>query len=351
MKKSAIFKNTNGLKNCQIYLQARPDGMPCQSDFGIRQVAIPEPVDGEILVRIEYLSVDPYMRGLLKGGIYNSIKPIGIGDLLYGGAVGTVVKSQSKMIQEGDIVEGYLGWQEWAVASAESVRRVDPTVAPISTALGVLGMPGMTAYFGMLEAAMPKSGETLVVSAAAGAVGSVAAQMGRILGCHVVGIAGSEAKVAYMLEDMRLHAAINYKTVPDLQSAISNACPKRIDIYFDNVGGNTFNATTNWMNYGFRYIVCGQIAEYNDSLIDNGPRNLKNFEVYRARLQGFGVREYRHRYDEGIAKISQWIKSGELVYREDIVDGLEKAPEAFIGMLEGRNNGKQLVRVADSYAG
>jgi NADPH-dependent curcumin reductase CurA len=177
-------------------------------------------------------------------------------------------------------------------------------------------------------------------------VGSAAAQIGRILGCRVVGIAGSEAKVAHLREDLRLHAAIDYKAVPDLHAALVAACPAKIDIYFDNVGGHTFDATTRWMNYGFRYVVCGQIAQYNDSAADIGPRHLKTFEVNRARLQGFGVREYRHRYDEGIARMVRWIDSGELVYREDIVDGLENAPDAFIGMLQGRNLGKQLVRVA-----
>ena len=267
-------------------------------------------------------------------------------DIALRGAVGTVTKSRCPLVREGEIVEGYLGWQQWAVSTSEAVRRVDPSIAPISTALGVLGMPGMTAYFGMMEAALPKSGETLVVSAAAGAVGSVAAQIGRIVGCRVVGIAGSDAKVAHLMQDLRLHAAINYKTVPDLHEAIVGACPQRIDIYFDNVGGNSFDATTRWMNYGFRYIACGQIAQYNDDQADVGRRNLKNFEIYRARLQGFGVKEYRHRYDEGIARVSAWIRSGDLVYREDIVEGLEQAPHAFLRLFQGQNNGKQLVRVA-----
>lgn len=332
--------------NQQVFLLRRPHGMPQPADFGFRYVPIPDPGPGECLVRIEFLSVDPYMRGHMKGGVYRSMKPVQEGDTLYGGAVGRVVRSRAPELPEGQVVEGYLGWQQWAVVKPDAVRRVNERLAPISTALGVLGMPGMTAFFGMRDIAQPRAGETLVVSAAAGAVGSVAAQIGRIRGCRVIGIAGTERKTRHLLEDLRLHGAIDYKAVPDLHQALVQTCPDGIDIYFDNVGGATFDATTRCMKYGFRYVSCGQIAQYNDDQADIGPRNLKNFEVFRARLQGFGVLEYRSQYDEGIAQMSEWIRSGELVYREDIVDGLESAPEAFIGLLQGRNLGKQLVRVA-----
>lgn len=331
--------------NLQIYMAARPSGSPQLSDFGRRDGDIVEPGPDEILVEIEYLSVDPYMRGHMQGGIYRTMKRLEVGDTLYGGAVGRVVRSRSPLVAEGEVVEGYLGWQSFATVRADSVRKIDPSLAPISTALGILGMPGMTAYFGMTEIARPKAGETVVVSGAAGAVGSAAAQIARIMGCRVVGIAGGVEKTRHLTEELRLQAGVDYKNVPDLHEALKAACPDKIDVYFDNVGGSTYDATTRWMNYGFRYVICGSIAEYSSEDAGIGPRHLKIFEVNRARMQGFGVAEYRPRYPEGIAQMAEWIRSGEMRYREDIRDGLENAPSAFIDMLQGKNNGKQLVRV------
>jgi len=332
-------------ENLQVFMAARPGGFPQLSDFGIRRAAIAEPGPDEILVEVAYLSVDPYMRGHMQGGIYRTMKPLQPGDTLYGGAVGRVIRSRSAAVSEGEVVEGYLGWQSHATVRGDSVRKVDPTLAPISTALGILGMPGMTAYFGMTDVAKPKAGETVVVSAAAGAVGSAASQIARIMGCRVVGMAGGAEKARHLTEDLRLHVGIDYKAVPDLHEALVAACPDKIDVYFDNVGGSTYDATARWMNYGFRYIICGQIAEYSAEGAGSGPRHLKRFEVNRARMQGFGVAEYRPRYNEGIAQMAAWIRSGDLHYRENIIDGLENAPTAFIEMLQGRNTGKQLVRV------
>jgi len=337
------------MNDCQqVFLAARPEGFPKLKDFGLRKASLREPDADEILVEIEFLSVDPYMRGHMQGGIYRTMKPLEIGDTLYGGAVGRVLRSRSPLVAEGEVVEGYLGWQSHATVRADSVRKIDATLAPISTALGILGMPGMTAYFGMTEVAKPRAGETVVVSAAAGAVGSTAAQIARILGCRVVGIAGGTTKTRHLTEDLRLHAGIDYKAAPDLHEALVAACPDKIDVYFDNVGGDTYDATTRWMNYGFRYIICGSIAEYSSEEAGIGPRHLKRFEVNRARMQGFGVAEYRPRYNEGIAQMAKWLNSGELHYRESISDGLETAPNAFIEMLQGKNTGKQLVRVKTS---
>ncbi len=335
----------SGEKNFQVFLASRPNGMPRETDFGVRAAAVPEPGLGEVTVRNLYVSVDPYMRGHIDG-VYAYISPLKIGDTMFAGAVGRVIRSRSREIAEGDIVEGYLGWQLYAAAPASELRKVDPTLAPVSTALGVLGMPGMTAYFGMTEIARPRPGETVVVSAAAGAVGSAAGQIARIPGGRVVGIVGSPAKVDYVTATLGFDAAINYKSVSDLHQSLAAVCPRKIDVYFDNVGGATYDAVTRWMNLGCRFVVCGQIAQYNDPRGDVGPRNLKQFEMCRARLEGFRVLDYRARYPEGIAQMAAWLREKRLQYRETIVEGLENAPRALIAMLNGANMGKQLVRVA-----
>ncbi len=332
-------------ENVQIFLAARPQGMPRETDFRLRSASVPEPGPDEVVVRNLYVSVDPYMRGHIDG-VYSQIKPIAIGDTMFAGAVGRVVRSRSREVAEGDIVEGYLGWQLYAAAPAGELRKVDPALAPVSTALGVLGMPGMTAYFGMTEIARPGPGETVVVSAAAGAVGSAAGQIARILGSRVVGIVGSPAKAEHVTETLGFDRAIDYRAATDLHQALVAACPQKIDVYFDNVGGPTYDAVTRWMNVGCRYVICGQIAQYNDPAADSGPRNLKLFETCRARLEGLRVLDYRPRYAEGIARMAAWLREGRLRYRETVVDGLENAPCAFIGMLRGANIGKQLVRVA-----
>ena len=331
--------------NIQVFLAARPQGMPRETDFGVRAAAVPEPGADEVVVRTEYVSVDPYMRGHIDG-VYSQIRPLAVGDTMFAGAVGRVVRSRSRDIAEGEIVEGYLGWQLFSAAPAAELRKVDPALAPVSTALGVLGMPGMTAYFGMTEIARPKPGETVVVSAAAGAVGSAAGQIARILGSRVVGMVGSQAKADHVTESLGFDGAVDYRQAADLHQALAAACPKRIDVYFDNVGGPTYDAVTRWMNVGCRYVVCGQIAQYNDTAADSGPRNLKQFETCRARLEGLRVLDYRSRYAEGIAHMAAWLREGRLRYRETVVDGIENAPRAFIGMLKGANIGKQLVRVA-----
>jgi len=336
--------------NRRVAVAARPVGMPRETDFAVLDAPMPEPGPGEVLVRSLWLSVDPYMRGLLAA-VYPYVKPLDIGDTMFGGAVGEVVRSNDPAIAPGTIVEGYLGWQLHAVAKGSAVRRVDPEAAPISTALGVLGMPGMTAYFGLTEIGQPKAGETVVVSAAAGAVGSAAGQIARILGCRVVGIAGGPAKVRHVVEDLGFDACIDYRAEPDLAAALRRHCPGRIDVYFDNVGGAVWDAVTQWMNLDCRIVVCGEISQYNATEPERGPRRLKEFEMWRARQQGFRVLDYIPRYPEGIARMADWLRAGRLTYRETVAEGLDAAPAAFIGMMQGRNTGKQLVRLATKMEG
>ncbi len=258
--------------------------------------------------------------------------------------------SEAAGFSAGDIVEGRLGWRTHALARAEDVRKVDPALAPISTALGVLGMPGLTAYFGLLDVGRPVPGQTVVVSAASGAVGAVVGQIARIEGCRAVGIAGSDEKVAYVTGELGFDAGINYRT-HDVDTALRDAAPDGVDVYFDNVGGPVTDAVFNHVNRRARIVICGQVSQYNLTEPDLGPRNLRFLIVHRARIEGFLVFDYQNRYDEGLAALAGWIADGRLKYREDITDGLENAPAAFRGMLEGRNFGKQLVRVGPEPAG
>lgn len=331
-------------ENQRIVLAAKPHGMPRESDFALLRSPLPQAGPGEVLVRCLWLSVDPYMRGLIDA-VYPYVKPVLVGDTMFGGGVGRVVQSNHPAHAVGELVEGYLGWQLYSVVPGAELRKVDPRLGPLSTALGVLGMPGMTAYFGMTEIGEPHAGQTVVVSAAAGAVGSAAGQIARIRGCRVVGIAGSAEKVHHVVDDLGFDACIDYRSEPDLSAALRRHCPDRIDVYFDNVGGTTYDAVTTWLALDARIVICGQISQYNDSEPELGPRRLKEFEMWRARQQGFRVLDYRPRYPEGIAAMAAWLGDGSLRYRETVAQGLENAPAAFIGMLQGRNIGKQLVRL------
>jgi NADPH-dependent curcumin reductase CurA len=333
-----------GRETRQVFLKERPQGALEPAHFGLRRAALADPAPGEITVETEFVSVDPYMRGHIAG-VYSHLAPLSPGQTMFAGAVGRVIASRSPDFAEGDIAEGYFGWQTHATVPASEARSVPDSGLPTSTALGVLGMPGMTAYFGMTEIGRPRPGETVVVSAASGAVGSAAGQIARIPGCRTVGIAGSDEKVAHLTRDLGFDAGINYRTAPDLHAALRAACPDRIDVYFDNVGGATFDAVTRWMNLGCRYVVCGQIAQYEDGGADIGPRNLKLFEIARARLEGLRVLDYRPRYDEGIAAMRGWIEAGRLHFRETVVEGLENAPAALIRLLHGDKIGKLVVRV------
>jgi NADPH-dependent curcumin reductase CurA len=298
-----------------------------------------------VLLRTLYVSVDPYMRGRISG-VRSYARPVEIGEVMGGGAVARVVASRHAGFSEGDVVEGMLGWQDYALSDGAGLRRVDPALAPISTALGVLGMPGMTAYFGLLEIGRPKAGETVLVSGAAGAVGSLVGQIAKLQGCRAVGIAGSDDKVAW-LRKLGFDAAFNYKTTPDQHAQIKEACPQGVDVYFDNVGGAITDAALRLINTGARIAICGQISQYNLAQPELGPRPFGQLLVKQARAEGFLVFQFAQRYPEGLRAMAAWLTAGKIQYVETIVDGLENAPRAFIGMLRGENTGKQLVRVAE----
>jgi NADPH-dependent curcumin reductase CurA len=286
------------------------------------------------------------MRPRIAAGGRSYARSTDVGEVMIGGAVGEVMESKHAQFARGDIVEGMFGWQQYAVSDGEGVRKVDPTIAPISTALGVLGMPGLTAYFGLLEVGKPQRGETVVVPGAAGAVGSIVGQIAKIQGCRVVGIAGTDGKVRHVVEDLGFDAAFNYKTTPNYYRQLLNLCPNGIDVYFDNVGGEITDAVIRLINVRARLVICGQISQYNLEKPETGPRWLWALIVRQARAEGFLVFQFTDRYDEGLRQMAQWLREGKLKYRESVVEGIENAPRAFIGMLRGENIGKQLVKIA-----
>jgi NADPH-dependent curcumin reductase CurA len=328
----------------RVVLVRRPPGEPAESDFRVEEVPMPEPRHGEVLVKVAYLSLDPYQRGRMRDAA-SYASPVGLGEVMTGGIVGEVVKSSNPRFKEGDIVEDRLGWQEYAIGGAPSMRKVDASLAPISTANGVLGMPGMTAYFGLLEVGQPKPGETVVVSAASGAVGQVVGQIGKIMGCRVVGIAGGARKCAFVKDELSFDACVDYKTANDLDVALRSACPNGPDVYFDNVGGEISDSVLRNINFFGRVALCGSISQYNATTPPMGPRLLGTFVGKRVRAQGFIVTDFANRYEPAMRQMAGWIRSGKLKYREDVVQGIDKAPRAFIGLLRGENFGKMLVKM------
>ena len=331
--------------NKRITLEVRPAGFPKESDFRLVEAPVPTPGPGQFLVQSLYLSVDPYMRGRMTAA-KSYAPPVELGGVMVGGVVGQVVESHHPRFAAGEIVEGYFGWQQYALSDGAGVRKVDPSLAPISTALGVLGMPGLTAYFGLLEIGKPQPGETVVVSGAAGAVGSLVGQIAKIQGCHVVGIAGTDEKVRHVVEELGFDSAFNYKSARNYRAKLKTLCPQGIDVYFDNVGGAITDAVIPLLNVRARLVICGQISQYNLERPEMGPRWLWALIVKQARAEGFLVFQFADRFEEGIRQMAQWLKEGKLKYRENIIEGLENAPRAFIGMLKGENIGKQLVKVA-----
>ncbi len=324
----------------RIVLTSRPQGMVSLDNFRLEEVPVPEPGPGQILVRQIYQSLDPYMRGRMNDGP-SYAPPVPIGGVMEAGGVGEIVASQHPDWKVGEIVEGRLGWQEYCIPPYERMRKVDPALAPISTANGVLGMPGMTAYFGFLEVGQPQPGDTVVVSAASGAVGAVVGQIARIMGCR-----GSQAKADYITGELGFDAAINYRT-DDLMQALGRECPNGIDVYFENVGGKVWDAVVEHLAIGARVAVCGRIAEYNLTEPELVPRNLRFFIPKRVRMQGFLVFDFNQRHPEGLTRMARWIKSGEIKYKEDIVEGIENAPAAFLKLFQGENFGKLLVKVGN----
>jgi NADPH:quinone reductase len=332
--------------NRQVILTSYPQGMPSLSNFKTKECAIPQLKEGELLIKSLYLSVDPYMRGRMTGRP-SYIPPFQVDQPLTGDVIGKIVQSKNAAFKAGEIVFGSLDWADYTISNGINLQILNSNEAPITAALGALGMPGMTAYFGMLDIGSPKSGETVVVSGAAGIVGMLAGQIAKLKGCRVIGIAGSDAKVDYLSKELGFDAAINYKN-PDYTEELKKACPKGVDVYFDNVGGAITDEVMKLINWHARIVVCGQISMYNLEAPDVGPRNFRILIVKSALAKGFIVRlDYNERFPEGIAQMSQWIKQNKIKYKESIAEGLEKAPEAFIGLFKGDNLGKQIVKISE----
>jgi NADPH-dependent curcumin reductase CurA len=318
--------------------------MPEESCFKLVASSVPEPTSRQVLVRTRFISVDPYMRDRMNDR-KSYAPPFQLNEVVNGGVVGDVVESTSGNFKKGDVVVGSLGWQDYSIASENAVRKIDPNIAPVSTALGVLGMPGLTAYFGLLDIGRPQPNETVVVSGAAGAVGTIVGQIAKIHGCRAVGISGSDKKCKYLTDKLEFDAAINYRTSPDLKKALEAACLNGVDIYFDNVGGDISDAVLSLINNNARIPLCGQISLYNERHIPVGLRIQPQLLTHSALMRGFLVRNYADRFDEGTRQLADWLKEGKLKYAENIVEGLENAPKAFIGLFTGENLGKQLVKI------
>ena len=333
--------------NRQITLAARPVGYPKASDFNLVEVPIPTPKDGEVLVKTLYLSVDPYMRGRINAAKSYAAN-VEIDEIMVGSVIAEVIETKHPNFEIGDIVNAGIGWQEYGVAAGNGLRKIDPTIAPISTGAGILGMPGLTAYFGLLKVGKLQDGETVFVSGAAGAVGSVVGQIAKIKGCRVVGSAGSDEKVAYIVDELGFDAAFNYKKVDDYYAELEKHFLDGIDVYFDNVGGHLTDAVFPNLRVKGRVAICGQISQYNLEQPETGPRFLWFMITKRARIEGFLVSDFADQHAAALVEMAGWLREGKLKYRETIEEGgIEAAPAAFISMLRGGNIGKQLVKIAD----
>ena len=345
-------RDRNHDTNRRVVLAARPDGAPKDTDFRLEEAPIPSPGEGELLLRTIYLSLDPYMRSRMNEGGAGYAPGVALGGVMPAGGVSEVVESRADGFRPGDFVNSFTGWQSYSTARAGgSLRRIDPADAPISTAVGVLGMPGMTAYVGLLHIGRPKEGETVVVSAASGAVGAAVGQIARIKGCRVVGIAGAKEKCDYVVNELGFHACVSHRG-EGLAERLREACPGGIDVYFENVGGPVFHAVLPLLNPFARVPVCGLIAQYNAKPGDPAAGPAAVTDLLRASLtrrillRGFIVYDFADEAEEFHAEMGAWVRSGEVRYREDVVEGLENAPRAFRGLLEGRNFGKLLIRAA-----
>jgi len=326
----------------EIRLVARPTGLPDEDLFEVAEAPIPEPAEGQVLIRNAYFSVDPYMRPRMND-VRSYVAPFTLGEPMTGGAVGRVVSSRHESLADGDWVVHGLGWREWALSGGAGVRKVDPGIAPVSTSLGVLGMPGFTAYYGLFEIGRPEAGETVFVSGAAGAVGSAVGQMAKIAGCRVVGSAGSPEKIAW-LGELGFDATFDYRAQP-VRSALAETAPDGIDIYFDNVGGDHLEAAIGALHNHGRVVCCGSISRYNDVEPAPGPRNMFMVVTKRLRVQGFIILDHTERFPEFLETAAGWVRDGRLRYRETVIEGIENAPRAFLGLLRGENIGKMLVQV------
>ncbi len=333
-------------QNRQFKLVARPAGMAKRSDFEFTSAPAPEPGPGQVLIRVLYVSLDPAMRGWMNEG-RSYIPPVGLGEVMRAGTAGRVIASNNPAFAVGDYVAGWGGVQDYVISDGKDITKVDPRLAPLPVYLGTLGMPGMTAYFGLLDVGKPKEGETLVVSGAAGAVGTVVGQIAKIKGCRVVGIAGGPDKCRWIVDELGFDAAIDYKS-EDVNKALRQHCPKGVDVYFDNVGGDILDAALARMARNGRIVICGAISQYNNTTPVKGPSNYLSLLVNRASMTGMVVMDYTARFGEAVREMSGWMKAGKLKTREDIVHGLETFPETLLMLFKGENTGKLLIKVADA---
>ncbi|MGE0339805.1 MAG: NADP-dependent oxidoreductase [Xanthobacteraceae bacterium] len=335
-------------QNRRIVLASRPEGEPKLEHFRLETSAIPEPKDGEVLLRNLWMSLDPYMRGRMSAA-KSYAKPVEIGEPMVAGTVSEIVKSNRPEFVPGDIVLSYTGWMDYAISNGSDLRKLDPKQAPVQTALGVLGMPGMTAYTGMRNIGMPKAGETVVVAAAAGPVGSFVGQYAKLKGCRAVGIAGGADKCKYLVDELGFDAAVDHRD-PDLAAKLASACPQGIDVYFENVGGKVWDAVFPLLNDFARVPVCGVVANYNMTSLPEGPDRtpllVRAILTKRLTMRGFIVWDFQAQAGDFYREAGGWLREGRIKYSEDVINGLENAPEAFIGMLKGRNFGKLLVKIA-----
>ncbi|EGQ7964965.1 NADP-dependent oxidoreductase [Vibrio vulnificus] len=333
--------------NRQIVLASRPVGAPTAENFALKQGDIPTPAQGEMLLRSVYLSLDPYMRGRMSDA-KSYAEPVGIDEVMVGGTVCQVEVSNHAEFEVGEWVLAYTGWQDYAISNGEGLIKLGKQPSHPSYALGVMGMPGFTAYMGLLDIGQPKEGDTLVVAAATGAVGSMVGQIGKLKGCRVIGIAGGEEKCQFAKETLGFDECIDHKAT-DFAEQLAKVCHNGIDIYFENVGGKVFDAVMPLLNTGARIPLCGLISQYNATSLPEGPDRMSmlmaQLLIKRIKMQGFIIfDDYGHRYGEFAADMSQWLAQGKIHYREHLVQGLENAPDAFIGLLEGKNFGKMVVQ-------
>ncbi len=344
-----------GLKSRELHLKKYPKGKPTTDLYEMREVDVREPGDGEILIRIVWMTVDPYMRGRMRPDVKSYIPPFQLGEPLDGGAVGQVVKSKSDKFTKGDYVVGFNGgWREYYTGAAEGYQKVDPGMAPLSAYLGVLGMPGMTAWAGVTQILKPKEGETMMVTGAAGAVGSLVCQIGKLKGCKVIGSAGSKEKCDWLKSDLGVDVVYNYNEFKGSSGALtkflSKQAPGGIDTYFENVGGFQLEALLNNIGFGGRISLCGMISQYNNTVPEPGPNNMTNLIGRGILMKGFIVSNYMNLMTEFIGEMGPWLASGKILFRETVYEGLEAAPEAFAGLFSGDNTGKVVIRIGPDTA-
>ncbi|HYM59063.1 MAG TPA: NADP-dependent oxidoreductase [Solirubrobacteraceae bacterium] len=332
--------------NHQFRLGARPTGMPDRSDWDYTEEPVADPADGELLVKVLYISLDPAMRGWMNDA-RSYIAPVGIGEVMRAIGVGQVIATRHPRFAEGDCITGGVGVQEYAILDGDGAVKVDPELAPLPVYLNTLGMPGMTAYFGLLDVGRPQPGETVVVSGAAGAVGATVGQIAKLKGCHVVGIAGGAGKCRLILDEFGFDAAIDYKA-DDVRAALKKSCPDRVHVYFDNVGGDILDAVLARLARGARIALCGAVSQYNSEGGMRGPANYMSLLVNRASMTGFVVFDYADRYGDAAHEMGGWMAEGKLKSREDIVAGLETFPDTLLKLFRGENTGKLVLQVADA---